>query len=185
MSKAKLSVYYDGLCQLCSREIDHYRKARGAEQLRFIDITAVDFQAEKEGLDPQRVHRVMHVKSAEGQIYTEVEAFVQIWKVLPGYSWMARAVESPLIRPIANLGYQGFARVRPWLPKKKADCSASPYCETGAQQASAGSVGASEPLSSSAGPVAAGQSQSASVDSPADTELQTEAPISHFAAKSR
>ncbi len=129
MSTNKLSIYYDGLCPLCSREIDHYRKARGADQLRFVDITSVGFQAETEGLDPQEVHRVMHVKTADGRVHTEVEAFIQIWKVLPGYGWMARLVSSAPIRPLANVGYRGFARIRPWLPRKKADCSASPYCE--------------------------------------------------------
>lgn len=38
-----LSVYFDGLCPLCSREIGHYRKAVGNENISFVDITHVDF----------------------------------------------------------------------------------------------------------------------------------------------
>ena len=129
MSTHKISIYYDGLCRLCSREINHYRKAKGADQLRFVDIASVNFQAESEGLDPQRVHKVMHVKTADGKIHTEVEAFIQIWKVLPGYRWLARLISFYPVRSLANLGYRGFAQIRPWLPRKKADCSSSPYCE--------------------------------------------------------
>lgn len=127
--KQNISVYYDGLCQLCSREIQHYRKSRGSENIRFVDITSPEFQAQKEGVDPVQVHKVMHVRRSDGSLATEVDAFIAIWSVLPSYQWAARLAQQPGVRHLLNAGYQVFARVRPWLPRRKAPCADSPYCE--------------------------------------------------------
>lgn len=125
-----VTIYFDGLCPLCSREIDHYRKARGAHRLRFVDITSPQFDAASEGVDPHLVHKVMHVKGVDGRFHTGVDAFIHIWKTLPGYRWLAKVVRKKPIHRVAEIGYAGFARVRPYLPRKKReDCSQSPYCE--------------------------------------------------------
>jgi predicted DCC family thiol-disulfide oxidoreductase YuxK len=123
-----LSIYYDGLCHLCSREIDHYRKQEGSNQFRFVDITHVDFDALKEGVDPVKVHKVMHVKNNKG-IYTGVDSFIEIWRYLPKYKTAAVVAENPMIKLILKAGYSVFAVIRPYLPKKEADCNQSPYCE--------------------------------------------------------
>jgi predicted DCC family thiol-disulfide oxidoreductase YuxK len=128
-STSKLKIYYDGLCHLCSREIEHYRKIEGRENLEFIDIMESTFDAKKEGLNPQQVHQVMHVKNAQGEIFTKVDAFIQIWKVLPRYQTAAKLAESKILRPFLNLGYRIFAFIRPYLPKKKKACETSPYCD--------------------------------------------------------
>lgn len=122
------TVYFDGLCPLCSREIDHYRKARGSDHLRFIDITHAGFDAAKEGVDPVQVHQVMHVRDQNGKLATGVDAFIEIWKVLPGYNWAARLANRTVPRGLLTVGYYIFAKIRPYLPRKTADCSASPFC---------------------------------------------------------
>jgi len=124
-----MKVYYDGLCHLCSKEINHYRSLNGAEQIQFIDITSAEFSAEAEGLDPYAVHKVMHVRDDEGQIHKRVDAFIQIWQKLPKYQWAARIAEKAPVKAVLEVGYSAFAAARPYLPKKaKADCSESPYC---------------------------------------------------------
>jgi predicted DCC family thiol-disulfide oxidoreductase YuxK len=115
----KTIVYFDGLCPLCSREIDHYRKMKGAENLEFKDITSTNFSAEREGLDPKLVHQVMHVRSATGELRTGVEAFVEIWSVLPSMRWLVPFARRTPFRQMLNVGYAGFARIRPYLPRKK------------------------------------------------------------------
>ncbi len=124
-----LRVYYDGLCPLCSREIKHYRKQSVGEKIQFIDITLPDFKAKNEGLDPSFVHRVMHVKTARGEIKTGVDAFIAIWEILPRYQWLARLSKRPVVHFILGQGYIIFAHLRPFLPRKSRDCAQSPYCE--------------------------------------------------------
>lgn len=124
-----LSVYFDGLCPLCSREIEHYRKADGSDQILFVDITAADFNAAENGLDGKQIHKVVHVKTASGDIQTGVDAFIAIWQTLPKWNWLANAAKNSVIRPFLNGGYQVFAKIRPFLPRKTKGCEQSPYCE--------------------------------------------------------
>lgn len=124
------TIFYDGLCVLCSREIEHYRKQKGSDRFAFVDITQTDFDATKFNVDPFAVHKFMHVKSPDGQLHVGVEAFRTIWKELPKYKFLYQWTDNSLARAVLNIGYSGFVRVRPYLPRKSADCSASPYCET-------------------------------------------------------
>jgi predicted DCC family thiol-disulfide oxidoreductase YuxK len=124
-----LTIYYDGACQVCSREIAFYQKAKGHEFLRFVDICRTGFDAIREGLDPVEVHRSFHVRTADGTLYRGVPAFMAIWNSLPGFRWLVTMTKIPGIVPLMNLGYWGFSKIRPYLPRKKFDCDGSPYCE--------------------------------------------------------
>lgn len=126
----KVKVYYDGLCRLCSREIDHYRRQGGSESMQFVDITSSDFDAVLEGLDPYRVHREMHVRSQDGSLKTGIDAFIEIWEHLPRYRWAADAARRRLLKAALDLIYSAFARLRLLLPRKKDLCGDSPYCKT-------------------------------------------------------
>ena len=127
----KLKVFYDGLCKVCSAEIAHYQKQQGSENIEFIDICSGYFNASAEGLNPIEAHKVMHVRRTDGSMAIRVDAFIEIWKVLPKFKWLARLAQKPLVRFGLDAGYNLFSQIRPWLPRKQAanDCSNSPYCE--------------------------------------------------------
>lgn len=121
MTTPRLVLYYDGLCPLCSREIAHYRRRAAGLPIAFVDITGPGFDAVAQGLAPDRIHRVMHVR-LDGTLYTGVEAFVAIWRVIPGFGWLARLVRLPLVYPVARVSYRLFAAVRPHLPRRRSAC---------------------------------------------------------------
>ena len=129
MQQPHLIVYYDGLCHLCSREIDHYRRVPGSELIQFIDITAPQFSAEREGVDPVRVHKEMHVRRKDGSLAVGVDAFIAIWDALPRYSFAARIGKWKIPHLAMQAGYVVFANLRPYLPRRKPECSDSPYCD--------------------------------------------------------
>jgi predicted DCC family thiol-disulfide oxidoreductase YuxK len=118
-----LTLFYDGLCPLCSREIDHYRRRTADDpSVQYIDITGPGFDATAHGLDPQRIHRVMHVKVGD-DIRTGVDAFIAIWEHIRGFGWMARLTRLPGFYQLAWVGYYAFAAIRPLLPRRRAaDC---------------------------------------------------------------
>jgi predicted DCC family thiol-disulfide oxidoreductase YuxK len=118
-----IKIYYDGLCHLCSREISHYAKQPGSENIAFCDITAKNFDPIAEGLDPKRVHKEMHVKKSDGTLAIGVEAFIAIWETLPKYHFAAVLAKRALPNLILRGGYQVFAKIRPWLPKRKESCA--------------------------------------------------------------
>jgi predicted DCC family thiol-disulfide oxidoreductase YuxK len=124
----KTIVYFDGLCPLCSREIEHYRKL--TTEIRFMDITDAEFRAEAEGLDPRAIHRSLHAKDSEGRIRLGVDAFITIWAAIPRYRWAARLASFAPIGLALRGAYACSARLRPLLPRReKRDCAASPYCD--------------------------------------------------------
>jgi predicted DCC family thiol-disulfide oxidoreductase YuxK len=118
-----LTIYYDGLCPLCSREMAHYRKRVTGDSVQFVDITEPNFDAAAAGVDPARVHRLMHVK-LDGEMRVGLDAFIAIWDAVPGYRWLARTARLPGVYLLMSIVYHVFAWVRPWLSRRKrADCS--------------------------------------------------------------
>ncbi len=129
MEPYSLTVYYDGLCHLCSREISHYRLQKGSENIYFVDIAKPGFDAAREGLDPYRVNKEMHVRLANGRVEIGVAAFSAIWDLLPKYRWLGRFSREKVPNRFLRVGYRVFSEVRPFLPRKKGDCEDSPYCD--------------------------------------------------------
>ncbi len=130
----QLKVFYDGLCPLCSREIDYYRTKKGADGVSWVDITASGFDARAEGLDPDKVHAVFHVKTPSGTIFSGVEAFIEIWKSLPELNHWVKLSHLPAARPVMKFGYALFARIRPYFPRLKRDQCDTGVCDPGSKK---------------------------------------------------
>jgi predicted DCC family thiol-disulfide oxidoreductase YuxK len=115
-----LTVYFDGLCVVCSAEIGHYRRRDKAGRVDWVDIAAPGFDAAAHGLDPREVVRVLHARLANGTLVTGVDTFLAIWERVPGFGGVARVAARPWARPVLELGYRTFVRLRPYLPRRKA-----------------------------------------------------------------
>src|SRR5260370_12697379 len=113
MNKPMLTVYYDGLCPLCSREIVHYRKHIKDESVDFEDITELSFDSAAQGLDPRAIHRIMHVKTASGQIKTGLDAFIALWVAVPAYRWLSSFAGLPVVPRLMRTGYRLFLLLLP------------------------------------------------------------------------
>jgi predicted DCC family thiol-disulfide oxidoreductase YuxK len=121
MKSPPITLYFDGLCPLCSREIAYYRSRANGAPVTFVDITDPGFNAASHGIDLSRAHKVLHVKRGE-RILTGVDAAIAIWDAIPGYAWLARLARLPVLYGIMTLGYHVFALLRPYLPRRKAAC---------------------------------------------------------------
>lgn len=116
----KLKVFFDGDCKVCSTEISIYQRSKNRGALEFVNILDPGFRPEVEGLDPQRIHNYFHVKTPQGEVLEGVEAFREIWRLLPEWSWAHRASAFRPVKMVMKLGYCGFVRLRPYLPRRKA-----------------------------------------------------------------
>jgi predicted DCC family thiol-disulfide oxidoreductase YuxK len=114
-----LTVYYDGLCRVCAAEIEHYMRHPRASRVRWADITSPNFDATAEGLDPEAIHLRMHVRRADGRVHAGVDSFLAIWETLETLPLLRAVVGFRPLRPLMDLGYEAFARVRPYLPKRR------------------------------------------------------------------
>ena len=119
-SRYPLTIFYDGACSVCSREMKHYRKVAD-QRVRFVDIAAVDFNAEGYGRSSDDFQRELHVCDADGCFYTGVEAFRKLWQALPSpfYPLLSLIVGLPGVNLAARTGYAIFARYRHLLPSSK------------------------------------------------------------------
>lgn len=121
MNKQQLHVYYDGLCPICSREIQVYRNKDLQEKIRYVDIHSSHFDAKKEGLNPDLVHKIFHVKDNHGVIYSGVDGFVKIWDTLHIFGPLSKLAKLPASRPVFLAGYFAFSKIRPLLTQKNCE----------------------------------------------------------------
>ncbi len=105
---AEIEILYNGRCPICSAEIAAYRRqAEAAEApLRFIDLHKTDTR--DWGLTPDQAMRRFHARRG-GQIVSGFAAFLTLWRELPRMRWLARLLDRPVLRPLADFGYNRAA----------------------------------------------------------------------------
>ena len=124
-----LRIFYDGACVVCATEIEQYLRHDRDGRLVAVDISAPDFDPDQYHIALADFMYELHVIDSSGNIYRGVEAFWAIWQAFPAstvYGLMGAIVTAPLLNRVARLLYQGFARIRPYLPKR--DNCASGVC---------------------------------------------------------
>lgn len=119
----QLKVFFDGSCHLCSREIAHYKKhPRAKEKLDFVNIAASDFDPGQKGPSKKDFMKAMHIQKTDGEFVKGVEAFLLLWKELEIFPILTRLANIQVFRILMEIGYWIFARLRPYLPKRKENC---------------------------------------------------------------
>ena len=114
-----ITVFYDGKCGLCSKEINHYRKVAPVGVFDWQDITESADGLEQEGISLSEGLKLLHAKDSNGKMHVGVDAFILIWKQLKCWRVLALLVGLPIIQQIANATYRIFAS---WRFKKLDHC---------------------------------------------------------------
>ena len=111
-----LTVYFDGGCPLCRAEISMYRDSDGAEEIEFVDITQTNDLGPN--LDPDDAAARFHVRKPDGALVSGAEGFVEVWKRMRGWRWLAALAHIPGMLWVMEGAYRAFLPVRPYLAKK-------------------------------------------------------------------
>lgn len=121
-----VTVFYDGACPLCSREINHYRGLPHAGKLNFVDISLVDFNPGAYGKSMDLFMARMQVQDASGSFFEGIDGFKLVWAALPGahYRLLSSFIELPVINGLSRMAYRIFAANRHRLPGRK-ECNDS------------------------------------------------------------
>lgn len=106
------TVYYDGACPVCRREIAHYRGRAGADTIAWVDVSSCPPEALGPGLTREAALARMHVRGADGALASGAGAFAALWQALPGFRWLGRIVGSRPVAPVAELAYRLFLLLR-------------------------------------------------------------------------
>jgi predicted DCC family thiol-disulfide oxidoreductase YuxK len=115
----KTIVFYDGDCIVCDLEMSHYKKQEKLGLLKFVDIHSEEFKQYQHLLTFDVANERMHILK-EGKKQDGVDAFLVIWSVLPQkrYKILSKIINHKYVRPLADIGYNIFAKYRKYLPKK-------------------------------------------------------------------
>ena len=82
MLLAMITVYYDGKCGLCSREINYYRKIVPPGLFNWRDATEHQKALESVGITLPDALKALLAFDENGRIHKGVDAFIIIWKNL-------------------------------------------------------------------------------------------------------
>lgn len=99
---AQLTVYYDGACPKCIRDRDNYQKLAGAsnQQICWFDITGQENQLLELGIDPPKALSELHVRDADGNVVSELNAYILMMARVPQLKPLAWLIALPIIRPL-------------------------------------------------------------------------------------
>jgi len=109
-----LTVYFDSASPVCNAESAALRSRDRHARLRFVDIAAPDFEAPQD-TDVDALDAALHVRLADGRLLRGVEA-VRAAYGAAGLGALMAPTTWPVLRPLAERTYRGFARHRHALP---------------------------------------------------------------------
>ena len=114
--RAPLTVFHDGSCPLCRREIAFFRQRVAEEDVRFVDVSEEPSGLRDFGLDRERAMARFHVETG-GRMLSGAAAFAALWRVTPGLRLLGRVAGVAPVTAVLERVYRGFLRVRPALQR--------------------------------------------------------------------
>ncbi|MEO1135116.1 MAG: DUF393 domain-containing protein [Pseudomonadota bacterium] len=109
-----LTVFYDGACPLCAREIAFYQRRAGAQFVEWRDISGAEGDVAP-GLSCDAAMARFHVRTGDGELHSGAPAFVHLWSRLPAFRWAAMIGQIWPFSALLSFAYSVFLRVRPRL----------------------------------------------------------------------
>lgn len=107
------TLYFDGACPVCSREIAMYQRQPGAEGVCWVDVTRCEPSALGAGLTRDAAMARLHLRRPDGQLVSGAAAFTALWRTLPRWAWLGRLLGSGPGLWLLEAGYRGFLAARP------------------------------------------------------------------------
>lgn len=111
------TVFFDGACPLCRREIGAYRHCRGGDGIDWVDARGADTAALGRGLSQRQALARLHVRTRDGTLVSGAAAFIEIWSALPAFAPLGRFFRAPAMKRALELLYRGFLVIRPALQR--------------------------------------------------------------------
>lgn len=110
MADPELTLYYDGNCVICCKEMTRLRGWDGNGRLGFLDIAAPGFSPPA-GVDLRALNTEMHALAADGRLLVGIDSLLAAY-TLVGRGWMVAPLRVRVLRPAFSALYRSFARNR-------------------------------------------------------------------------
>ncbi|GBR53046.1 hypothetical protein AA106555_1147 [Neokomagataea thailandica NBRC 106555] len=109
----RLTLWYDGGCPLCLREIALMKRLDKRQRIRFIDLTEAGASCP---LERSLMLRRLHAQKGE-TLYSGAAAFAAMWREIPALRWLGLLAKNKTILGMLEYGYVKFLRIRPFLQR--------------------------------------------------------------------
>ena len=96
MNTAKLTIFFDGGCPLCKREVDFLQSKNQKGALRFIDINTSDFSSDlKYGITYKQAMDRIHAMKSDGSVIKDIKVFQEAYSLI-GLGWIYAPTKLPI-----------------------------------------------------------------------------------------
>lgn len=109
---ASIRVFYDGSCPLCSKEIALYQRLDRAQRVDWCDVSSPS-NAAVLPLPQGALMARFHVQPLPGEPLSGARAFLELWRHIPGWRWLATLRHLPGVPALLEVAYRLFLKVRP------------------------------------------------------------------------
>lgn len=109
----QVTLWYDGACPLCAREIALLRRLDWRRRVDFVDLTAANAACP---IDPTLMLARIHA-AENGRMVSGAAAFAAVWRALPLLKPLGLAAKWPPLLQLLEKAYVRFLRVRPRLQR--------------------------------------------------------------------
>jgi len=110
----QLTVWYDGGCPLCRREIALMQRLDRARAIDFVDVAEADGGSCP--IDRADLLARFHARE-DGVLLSGAAAFAAMWRAIPRLRLLGLAARSPLVLAVLEHAYRAFLRIRPHLQR--------------------------------------------------------------------
>ena len=111
MASYPLTVFFDGACPICDREIALMRRLDKRRLLVFCDFSRPDYDPTSINIPPAELGRIIHARWVNGSVITGVDVFRAMWEAV-GLGFLARLSRLSFVEPLVLNAYAWFARNR-------------------------------------------------------------------------
>lgn len=132
-AQPEVTVLYDSLCPVCRREVNVLKRFDRQGRLGLVDIAAPDFRAEDFNLTMAQCVGSLHAIDARGNVIHGMDTIRAMYRAA-GLGWVMSWTALWPFKPLADIGYKIFARIRPTFSGFKPQCDSDGRCQVPAQK---------------------------------------------------
>ena len=112
MNLVKLTIFFDGGCPLCKREVDFLQSRNHKGYLSFIDINSSDFSLDfKYGISYKQAMERIHAFKSDGSIIKDIKVFQEAYSLI-GLGWIYAPRKLPILDKFIEFIYGLWAKYR-------------------------------------------------------------------------
>ena len=112
MNTPKLTIFFDGGCPLCKREVDFLQSKNQKGALSFIDINTSDFSSDlKYGITYKQAMDRIHAMKSDGSVIKDIKVFQEAYSLI-GLGWIYAPTKLPILDKFIEFIYGLWAKYR-------------------------------------------------------------------------